>query len=736
MISLFTPALSKSPSSSIHIDEFITSVKFGTWRTPIENLRNEADPLIRKELKKSLPGVTISGTFNTRSESMVIAHSGFLCIDIDGYTDRDGIISDPYTYALFGSASGGGLAVIVKIDPSKHKESFRWMQNHYFTSFGIPVDPAPSSVASLRFVSYDPLTFTNPKAKKSPFATPKQRKIASLPCFYPEDKVGEMVRECVSLGKNIADSYLEYTTLAFALASGFGESGRAYFHALAGVSTKYNSEHADKQFTIALRNPSGGISVGSFYFMLKQAGVSFPENTRYESAIRTAAIGKKSRLTESMVIANLTELQQLPPTEATRIAHEVFSRPDISLSAIAADPEKLIESLVAWLSANHPIKKNTITGKLEDNGQELTKERTNTIYLRARSQFNTPNITFELIDRALNSEFTPHYNPILDYIEANRHRNTTGNIDRLIASIQTPTPHADLFIRKWLLALPAAIHGESVRIVLALNGVGRTGKTEFFRRLLPSTLKRFYGESKLISGKDDELLMCKKLIVMDDELGGKNKSDANHFKELSSKDYFSLRAPYDNCNRDYKRLALLCGTSNEKELINDPTGNTRLLPVEVLSMDHELFNSIDKDELFMEIVRLYESGESWYLTNSEQMHLTEVSESFEGIKLERELIEKFYISEADAGDSWIQEMTATEIKVHIELHSRQQIKNMRTFGIELKKYFGISTQRREGSLIRWVYKVVQREQQTLPTYSSPQRTPILEPYEKQEEIDL
>ena len=138
-----------------------------------------------------------------------------------------------------------------------------------------------------------------------------------------------------------------------------------------------------------------------------------------------------------------------------------------------------------------------------------------------------------------------------------------------------------------------------MRSVLALTGGQNTGKTEWFRRLLPPKIKKYYAESKLDSGKDDELLMCQKLIVMDDEMGGKSKQDEKRFKELTSKQVFSLRAPYARANEDFNRLALLCGTSNDPQIVNDPTGNTRILPIEVDFINHSEYNEIDKEELFM-----------------------------------------------------------------------------------------------------------------------------------------
>lgn len=729
------------PESSISISDFLSSVRLGTWKKQIEAIRAEPDKAKRRTLKETiLPAITASGLFSKRDKDSPFHHSGYIVIDLDNFSDKTSLLKDPYTYALLTSASGGGLAVFVKINPEKHKESFRWLQEYYFKTYGIVCDPAPSNHASLRFVSFDPDLFINEKSSTAKIAVWKPKKVKSLPLFFSDDKIGVMVKEAVNRSINITESYHEYLTLGFSLAT-LGESGRNHFHALAGVSGKYNSEHADRQFDICIKQVQSGhvpasgevANIGSFYYLLKQAGITFPENSKYDNAIRTIAIGKKERKSESESVTILTDKHHIPVEEAKRIAKEVHSRPDITLTSIAADPEKLIQSLVAWMEATHPIKKNVLTGKLENNKGEITKEKFNTIYLHARSAFNTPLITFDLIERVLFSEFTTDYNPIKDYIEANRHRNTTGNIDRIISSIRTPTPGAKTFIRKWLLAIPAAVEGRPIRLVLALTGVGLSGKTEWFRRLLPKNLKRYFGESKLMSGKDDELLMCEKLILLDDELGGKTKNDASHFKMLSSKDWFSLRAPFGRGNMDYKRLALLCGTSNEKEIINDPTGNTRILPVEVFSIDHELYNSVDKDELFMEAVRAYESGEDWNFTKEEVIALGETSKQFEGIKIEQELILRYFLpaEEAEANDK-IDKMTAMEIKSYIEMRCMQKIMNMRNFFAELKSIFGESESKKVAKKTMRLYSVVK-----LPENSSLSNSvPSMPKYEKKDEFEL
>ena len=173
---------------------------------------------------------------------------------------------------------------------------------------------------------------------------------------------------------------------------------------------------------------------------------------------------------------------------------------------------------------------------------------------------------------------------------------------------------------------------------------------------------------------------------------------------MTSKSVFSLRAPYARYNEDIKRLAVLCGTSNDSDVINDPTGNTRILPIEVLSIDHELYNSINKDEVFMEAYRAYEAGEEWELNKIELKELESASKDFETTPYERELILKFFGHPDNGG--YCEFLTATEIKDIIELNSKQKIMSMKKFGIELKRIFGKSKPKKVAGSVLNRYEVV------------------------------
>lgn len=691
----------KSDAKTTVID-FLNQVKYGKWKNKVEQIRTSELKADRDKIKKTLPGFTISGTFIERKEENLIQHSGFICIDIDYFTDKTELLEDPYTFALFKSASGAGLAVIVKINPEKHKESFRWLQNYYYQSFGIQVDSAPQNVASLRFASFDNELFINEKSRISKTLAEKPRKQHSLPIILPGDIVGEMVMECVNLGHNIAPDYESYVKLAFALADGFGERGREWFFALCSVSEKFDSRHAEKQYNLALKGNKTGITVGTLYWMLKQVGIHSPQQSN--KPIQVATLAKRSGRNPEAVKRQLVEMDGIDPQKASDLVDEVFKRNDISIKSASGDPDQLIQALTEWMQQNHPMRVNSITRIIEESGSEVKRERINSIYLRARMFFNTKDITKDLCESFIFSDFISEYNPITEYIEKNLHRKSAGNISMLSSSIRSDTNMKEVFVRKWLLSLIAAYDGHPVRSVLALVGGQNSGKTEWFRRLLPNALRKYYAESKLDAGKDDDMLMCQKLIVMDDEMGGKSKQDEKRFKELTSKAIFSLRAPYGRNNEDFKRLAVLCGTSNDPEVINDPTGNTRILPIEVLSINHEMYNSIDKDELFMEAYRAYESGEEWRLTKDELVELNAVGHDFESTAFERELILKFFTPpEPGKYTEWL---TTTEIKDIIETNTKQKIMGTKKLGAELRNLFGKSKPKKINGSSLYRYEVV------------------------------
>ncbi len=296
-------------------------------------------------------------------------------------------------------------------------------------------------------------------------------------------------------------------------------------------------------------------------------------------------------------------------------------------------------------------------------------------------------------------------NPFIDFIEKNKHIERSQDlIEDLASTIQTESPSYK-YIKHWGCGMIASIFGSQSPLTLVLAGeIINTGKTEWFRRLLPPELKLYYAESKLDGGKDDDILMCKKLIIMDDEFGGKSKQDQKHFKGLTSKQSMSIRVPYGKTTKEMRRICSLCGTSNELELLSDPYGNRRILPINVLSIDHEKYNAIDKTALFMAFYDLYKTGFHWKFKTEDVQELNKSSDSFQATNIETELLDEWFSVPENEHDGVL--MTNTAIKDYIETRTKQKIFNPTKLGLELKKMGFLQGQKKINKTNHRVYRVV------------------------------
>tara|TARA_Y100001938_G_scaffold151185_1_gene247069 strand:+ start:6878 stop:9295 length:2418 start_codon:yes stop_codon:yes gene_type:complete len=149
------------------ITDILERIKGGASKDLVKEIRSEKDKTKRNELKKNLPAICFSGTFNTRQDSSMLEHSGFICLDFDGYTrkknlleDKEKLTKDKFVYSVFISPSGNGLKVIVKIpnDSENHVNYFTALENHFNSPY---FDRMCKNVSRVCYESYDPLLFLN-----------------------------------------------------------------------------------------------------------------------------------------------------------------------------------------------------------------------------------------------------------------------------------------------------------------------------------------------------------------------------------------------------------------------------------------------------------------------------------------------------------------------------------------------------------------------------------------------
>src|SRR5690625_848416 len=173
----------------------------------------------------------------------------------------------------------------------------------------------------------------------------------------------------------------------------------------------------------------------------------------------------------------------------------------------------------------------------------------NSVYLDVKKVI--PKVNKDLVFSVIDSDRTPSVNPLKEFFKRNSHRNPKSAIRELAESIDTPTgltqdnfcPNfAEIFIRKWMIGAVAMWHGKMSPLMLVLAGSKQnTGKTHTLRYILPDELQPYFGESELTGDKDENLLMCNKAIILNDEMSNKSKRDLTVMKKLCSVQWFNLR---------------------------------------------------------------------------------------------------------------------------------------------------------------------------------------------------
>jgi hypothetical protein len=690
-VSYFTKVFDKTPARDMDFADYLAGIKHGKWEDEVLAYRTG-------RIKKSnLPAITPSGIFTSRNYSDLKEHSGILNVDIDAKDNpdtnllqlRDEIYADPYIYAGHISVSGGSLSLYVKINGKKHYESFCAVEKHFANQYKLVIDKAAKDIPRLRFVSLDPELHVNDKSKKWTETLEKEKQPPRSYSDYitSDSDFDHVMHQITSRAVNIAEDYHDWVQVGMALASGMGEAGRNHFHAISSISAKYDRAACDRKYDSFLKSSRDGYTIRSFFWLAKRAGLDIKsERTNRIEAVtrlRMKQVGKSGGYRDKeeakrSAVKYLAEVEQIDGDDVDQVVEAVAGLREGELKgSIGSKPD--IQSRIdvcLQIINQRGVYLNTITGKLESERKQLLDNDINSMFLDAAEVDES--ITKELFQTVVNSNRVKKINPFTSFIDANKHRRPEGNIKAVLDCIRDKMEvngaviydYKDTFVRKWLLSIMASIHGTYSLMILVLTGEQMIQKTNWFRWLLPEELQMYYAESKLDAGKDDEILMTQKLIIVDDEFGGKSKQEAKKLKDLSSKQYFSIRRPYARYPEDIRRIAVLGGTSNDEEILNDPTGNRRIIPLKVESIDMEAYHAVDKTDLFMEMYHEWKRiGDGWMLTPAEVKALNAATIQHEQELTEQQLIMKYYVKDP----SCMFGITSTDIKVKLEQLTQQRL---------------------------------------------------------------
>lgn len=252
------------------------------------------------------------------------------------------------------------------------------------------------------------------------------------------------------------------------------------------------------------------------------------------------------------------------------------------------------------------------------------------------------------------------YHPVVEYLDevSARYSNVDPAILDTLATkyFGSDNPLHNIYLKKMLISAVARARRPGCKVDTALILVGAQGlnKSSFWRELFG----RHWFTDELSDGNEkDELMKLHQfwgLEIPEIEHLYKRK-DISSIKKFLSSSVDAFRAPYAREVKEHPRACVLVGTSNETELLHDPTGNRRfwVIPVaDEIPIDIDQL-SRERDLIWAAANALYEKGHQWWLSPAESKLHNEVSKDYQSVDPWTELVLAFAQNQVETTTSEI-----------------------------------------------------------------------------------
>ena len=181
--------------------------------------------------------------------------------------------------------------------------------------------------------------------------------------------------------------------------------------------------------------------------------------------------------------------------------------------------------------------------------------------------------------------------------------------------------------RKWLLAGIYRLFEPGTKFdeMLIIHGDQGLSKSTTFKKL---ALNFYVSETEKISL--ETLIKMEQSWVIDfTELATMKKTDIDTFKAWLSETSDTYRGKYDKKARVHERHFIICGTTNDREILKDRTGNRRywLMYGEVKRKKTDIFNVKDKYilQLWSEVYQWYKNKETLLISDETKLHMRKLT---------------------------------------------------------------------------------------------------------------
>jgi len=286
---------------------------------------------------------------------------------------------------------------------------------------------------------------------------------------------------------------------------------------------------------------------------------------------------------------------------------------------------------VVRLGWGHELKYNELKSQIELSNSPIDL---NQIRLRIALEFDVdvPMQDAQSIVESLATENT--YHPVADYLDTLAQQYPQPDLTILDNLAQkyfgTFDPLHNIYLKKTLIAAVARIKKPGCKHDTSTILVGKqgAGKSTFWRHLFGD---EWFTDELGDANEKDELMKLHRFWCLEwseFETVYKRK-DVSSLKKFMTSTIDAFRTPYSRSVKEYPRSCVLVGTTNEQEILSDPTGSRRfwIIPVNGFIPLDQLDE--ERDQIWAAAYALYQSGEKWWLNQDESELQEEINKDFQ-----------------------------------------------------------------------------------------------------------
>ena len=318
--------------------------------------------------------------------------------------------------------------------------------------------------------------------------------------------------------------------------------------------------------------------------------------------------------------------------------------PMVSLSDSDEDSQEVsrkTKQLMDFLNAHYKFRYNTIMGYTEYKDNDYHYMEWMPVDDRTLKGM-TMKVRLAGIDardndvrRYVQSNMIKPHDPIADYLWAQYYKwDGKDHIRKLARTVPSKNPHwEDWFytwflgmVRQWQVTNLAKYGNQAVPLLISTQG---WNKTTFCEQLLPPELSFGYTGNLQLDNKKQVLQQIAQMLLINlDEFNQISPHTQQGFlKNIITLSSVKIKRPYGRHVEDFPRRASFIATTNQADVLADPSGSRRFLSVE-LTGPIDVSTPPNYEQLYAQAMRALHQHEPYYFGPAETQQIMEWNSQF------------------------------------------------------------------------------------------------------------